>query len=96
MNAPRLASVPDPRDTTWKDFGLCAEVGSAVFYPERDDVIAAPAKAKAICARCPVQRVCLEYALDHMTDLDIGHFGVWGGTVRREREAILRARGRAA
>lgn len=47
----------------------------------------ATAEAKAICARCPVQVECLEYALENREQ-----YGVWGGTTRDERKAMLRAR----
>lgn len=42
--------------------------------------------AKRICLGCPVQRECLEYAVDN------GEAGVWGGTSERERRRIRRQR----
>ena len=45
------------------------------------------AKAKAICARCPVRDACLAYALDTGEA-----FGVWGGLTEDERRAMLRQR----
>lgn len=39
---------------------------------------------KVLCARCPLQRPCLQYALDH----DV--VGVWGGTTRKERMRLRR------
>ncbi|SDN11221.1 WhiB family transcriptional regulator [Streptomyces wuyuanensis] len=42
-------------------------------------------KAKAICAKCPVQTECLAEALDTGV-----RFGVWGGMTERERRALLR------
>src|SRR5258708_12783090 len=45
------------------------------------------AQAKAVCARCPVRRECLQYALaTHQVH------GVWGGTSEEERQR-LRSRG---
>lgn len=44
-------------------------------------------QAKAICAQCPVEEPCLEYALADWTLL-----GIWGGTTPKEREKIRRAR----
>lgn len=44
--------------------------------------------AIAICDDCPVQRDCLEYAIDHE------EHGVWGGTSERERRRIRRQRAR--
>ena len=43
--------------------------------------------ARRICAECPVQAECLEYALEYRID-----HGVWGGTSERERRRILRRR----
>ena len=45
------------------------------------------AKAKAVCARCPVRAECLEYALDTGEA-----YGVWGGANEDERRAMLRQR----
>ena len=36
--------------------------------------------AKEMCARCPIQRECLDYAVTANEE-----FGVWGGTTRHER-----------
>jgi WhiB family redox-sensing transcriptional regulator len=43
--------------------------------------------ARRICAECPVQAPCLEYALVERID-----HGVWGGASERERRRILRQR----
>lgn len=45
--------------------------------------------ARAICAECPVQQECLEYALTHHEI-----FGVWGGRTERERRKLLKERER--
>lgn len=44
-------------------------------------------RAKAICAKCPVQPDCLGYALEYAEQ-----FGIWGGKTERERRAIRRLR----
>jgi WhiB family redox-sensing transcriptional regulator len=49
------------------------------------------AKAKAICARCPVRAECLEFALGTGEA-----YGVWGGAGEYERRAMLRQRRRAS
>ena len=49
------------------------------------------AVARRICASCPVQAPCLEYALTHHID-----HGVWGGASERERRRILKRRRAAA
>lgn len=68
----------------WKDDGLCRDADPDVFFPS-DGVNAF--EAKAICARCPVQEQCLEYAMKH--DIE---FGVWGGLSRSQREMLARKR----
>jgi WhiB family redox-sensing transcriptional regulator len=47
--------------------------------------------ARRICASCPVQHECLEYALRNRID-----HGVWGGCSERERRRILKRRRLAA
>ncbi|HUY64288.1 MAG TPA: WhiB family transcriptional regulator [Acidimicrobiales bacterium] len=64
--------------------GRCRDMDPAVFFP--NDGIGVQ-EARRICAECPVQAACLEYALDNRVD-----HGVWGGTSERERRRILRTR----
>lgn len=64
----------------WQRQGLCRVYPDVNWYPERGESTVA---AKAICARCPVQAQCLEYALARRE-----HNGVWGGTSDRERRRI--------
>lgn len=45
------------------------------------------AKAKDVCAACPVRQACLEYALTW------GEQGVWGGMTEDERKSLSRRRG---
>jgi WhiB family redox-sensing transcriptional regulator len=71
-------------ETEWMRSARCRSADPEVFFPT-DGV--GVEFARAICAKCPVRRACLEFALDHR----IGH-GVWGGTSERERVRILRAR----
>ncbi|MGH9060608.1 MAG: WhiB family transcriptional regulator, partial [Acidimicrobiales bacterium] len=47
------------------------------------------ARAKAICARCPVRAECLAFAL--ATDQ---RYGIWGGTSETDRVVIARGRRR--
>jgi WhiB family redox-sensing transcriptional regulator len=69
---------------SWRLRAACREVDSAVFFspeteraPERD---VREARAKSICARCPVIRECAVYALRHGE-----RYGVWGGLSERDR-----------
>ena len=71
------------------DRGRCAELDGDLWYPELGE--GSVKYAKAICARCPVQQRCLEYALDRGET-----FGVWGGTTPQERKDLVRQRRQAA
>lgn len=60
-------------------FGLCGGTDVDLFF--RDDV-RSQQKALSLCAQCPVQKVCLSYALDNE------EYGVWGGTTESQRVAL--------
>jgi WhiB family transcriptional regulator, redox-sensing transcriptional regulator len=76
---------------SWQDRAACAGTDGQVFFapdgersPERE---IREAKAKAICARCPVRTQCLDYALRS----SIKH-GIWGGLNQEERARERRRR----
>ena len=71
-------------DADWMDEGRCREIPPSTFFPS--DGVGVEV-ARRICADCPVQSPCLEYALAERID-----HGVWGGTSERERRRILRRR----
>lgn len=71
-------------DTEWMAQGTCRFEPPATFFPS-DGV--GVEHAKQVCAACPVQRRCLEYALTNRID-----HGVWGGTSERQRRRILKQR----
>lgn len=71
-------------DTEWMERGNCKEHPPSVFFPS--DGVGVEV-ARRICATCPVQAACLEYALRNRID-----HGVWGGASERERRRLLRAR----
>jgi WhiB family redox-sensing transcriptional regulator len=71
-------------DTEWMGRGSCRDEPPSRFFPSDG---AGVEVAKAICATCPVQAACLEYALRHRID-----HGVWGGASERERRRIARQR----
>jgi hypothetical protein len=54
-----------------------------VFYPERGK---SADPARQVCARCPVRRPCLEYALSNRIA-----YGIWGGLTERERRTLQSA-----
>ncbi|KUN89405.1 transcription factor WhiB [Streptomyces bungoensis] len=71
----------------WRDHAVCRQEDPDLFFPIGT---AGPAqvqtqRAKAVCARCPVQEQCLDWAMD--TDQSIG---IWGGTTELERRALRR------
>ena len=68
----------------WMARGNCRTTAPTVFFPS--DGVGVDI-ARRICAECPVQEPCLEYALRH----HIEH-GVWGGASERERRRIARRR----
>lgn len=72
------AVIPGPE--VWGASALCAQTDPELFFPPRGE---SPRPAKSVCARCPVQWPCLEWAL---TDPDL--HGVVGGTTFKERQRI--------
>lgn len=67
---------------TWYKHAVCAGK-SELFYDEKSRI--ATARAKALCAACPVQVKCLEYALTNAENI-----GVWGGMTSNERRNYRR------
>jgi WhiB family transcriptional regulator, redox-sensing transcriptional regulator len=78
------------RTPAWHAKAACADADPDLFYPESRKSLAeeltAAAPALAYCARCSVRRRCLDDALAHETDGS--RFGVWGGTVPKQRAAL--------
>jgi WhiB family redox-sensing transcriptional regulator len=71
-------------DSEWMNQGNCRYEPPTTFFPS-DGV--GVEHAKVVCSTCPVQSMCLEYALEHRID-----HGVWGGTSERQRRRILKQR----
>ena len=76
----------------WQDRAACRGEDSSFFFApsyfeKRHEKDAREAKAKAICARCPVREMCLEYALAIREP-----HSVWGGQNETERRRLLRQR----
>jgi WhiB family redox-sensing transcriptional regulator len=74
--------------SVWRQRAACRGVDPDIFYPVSDEEAD---DAKAICAICPVQQACLEWALSRRES-----DGVWGGATERERRRIIRRRRRSA
>jgi WhiB family transcriptional regulator, redox-sensing transcriptional regulator len=75
----------------WRFRAACLTADPELFFPLS---AAGPSatqltEAKAICARCPVRRQCLDFAL---TTRQV--HGVWGGTSEDERRRLLTRRHR--
>ena len=87
MAAP--AQPPTTWSTEWQRQGLCRAGDSSVFFPpahfeRKPEREAREARAKTICARCPVREECLSWALAIREP-----HGVWGGRSESERKQLL-------
>jgi WhiB family redox-sensing transcriptional regulator len=71
-------------EAAWMAAGNCRNHPPATFFPS--DGVGVD-RARKICATCPSQESCLDYALTNRID-----HGVWGGTSERERRRILKRR----
>lgn len=68
----------------WREMSACRGYDNATFFPDEGDQ-AAIARAKSICAGCPVADICLSYAVEHnQTE------GIWGGATKQERRRLRR------
>jgi WhiB family redox-sensing transcriptional regulator len=64
----------------WREDAICSQTDPDAFYPDKGG---SSKDAKTICALCPVQSECLDYALSRDE-----RFGVWGGKSERERRKL--------
>jgi WhiB family redox-sensing transcriptional regulator len=77
----------------WQVYADCADKPWSWFFGEEEGLghkrhrptmsVAEINRAKDICANCPVQEECLDWAMEHHE-----HYGVWGGLTARERERL--------
>ena len=102
MPPSHLSSVIEPANSVsdanwnrseWRTLAACAAVDTSIFFPTglTGKALRDAGAAKAMCASCPVQGPCLEFALRTLQD-----YGVWGGKDEEERRSIRRARRAAA
>jgi len=77
---------------SWRAAASCRSADPDLFFPvgTTGPAVDHIRSAKAVCAACPVQEPCLEFALETNQDS-----GIWGGASEDERRAIRRARARA-
>ena len=66
----------------WEEVGACRTAEPDLFFPisARGPSAADTARAKKICASCPVQPQCLDYA-----QATRQRHGIWGGLTEQER-----------
>ena len=88
---PILAEIPFPAgrrlDIDWQEAAVCRQADPELFFPigTTGAAVAEIQRAKAVCARCSVQRPCLTYALVTRQE-----FGIWGGHDENERRLLHR------
>jgi WhiB family redox-sensing transcriptional regulator len=71
----------------WQADAACAGMGNHTFFPDRGDNRDV-AKARAVCAICPVVDECLQWAIDTGS-----RHGVFGGLTPRERQGMKYGKG---
>lgn len=69
---------------SWADRGACLDKPRDWFFPKPSDTRTA-LLGKEVCAGCPVQVECLDYAMRTRQD-----HGTWGGMSARERRGRRR------
>ena len=81
-------------ENDWRARAACRGLDPEMFFssddlPNKQDRIDREAAAKAVCARCPVRRECLDYAIAAGE-----RYGIWGGLNPQERRASVRSAAR--
>jgi WhiB family redox-sensing transcriptional regulator len=90
---PELSRLPRPvaESWDWQLAGLCRGVDSALFFHTPNERGSAresrEARAKALCARCPVMAECRAHALQIEET-----YGIWGGLGESELRAMIAKR----
>ncbi len=86
MNANDVAEFAGEHaiEQSWRADAACLSLPDTMFFLAGDD-FEGMKKAKEVCAACPVQEQCLEFAV--LTNQSLG---IWGGTTPNERRQIRR------
>lgn len=75
----------DYAEVEWRKAN-CQDIGTNAFYilddEPRDRRLLKTEYARAVCAVCPIQRECLQYAFKHE------RYGIWGAMTAAERNFI--------
>lgn len=66
----------------WVHRAACKDTDTSVFYQPQGNHAD---EAKKICAKCPVRKECLDYAIHNCE-----RFGIWGGLSTNERKQYKR------
>jgi WhiB family redox-sensing transcriptional regulator len=87
-----MTTAPVALPGGWRYLAACKGAEAELFFAPGPDEgrplrLAREAKAKRICAECPVKAECLEAALAARES-----FGVWGGLNEYERRRLLSRR----
>lgn len=97
-DAPALSPAEQRTDPGWGERGwrrraACLTEDPELFFPigTAGQALDQVARAKAVCARCPVRDACLRFAIDTGQG-----FGIWGGLTEDERRLQRRRRKAAA
>ena len=85
-------SIQSTSDEVWQLKASCRGPQAAIFFPpahfeRKDEKEAREARAKSICATCPVRRPCLDYAIRIREP-----HGIWGGLNEVERKQLASRR----
>ena len=74
-------------EPTWRDCAECRHAAPELFFPigTTGAAVVEIEEAKRVCAVCPVQPQCLEFALRTRQE-----FGIWGSTTEDERRHLLK------
>ena len=72
---------------SWHDYAACRGENPELFFPigTTGQALLQLQQAKAVCGRCAVQSLCLEWAV--LAGIDDG---VWGGLSEDERRTLKR------
>ena len=91
-SAPELDSPPSRGESStddWRADAACVGADLEIFFPLGDQAHhnLQSAKAKQVCARCPVMATCRAWALRTSPE-----FGIFGGLTAHERRLVREGR----
>lgn len=92
MNTPTTIHAHVETTDDWQTLAGCRGADATLFFSPlvtetKQEKDAREAKAKAICADCPVRAQCLDFAL-HTRE----SYGIWGGLNETERRRLVAKR----